>query len=291
MKEYNIFKCTSNENVEIQEKIIKKYKIEFPKAYVNSEEMARLSKSLKIYNNDVICKVPFCSTVEAEAYGALVRLGDEKSGPRISGYIINDFEDLKKINNIDFNKGRIKEVLKALDILTKEKEFVCLAVEGPITIATSLMDSKLFYRLLRKEKNEMDKFLGTIENNIVEYILKGVRKGAKIISYADPVGTIDMIGPKLYGEVSGKITYNILKRLEGRLEKSCLHLCGKTSTSLESLDFIKVTPLVLQNSGIYGQQIKDFMVKYPDNKFIGHWCIKRSWSYKKDNIIWSIELN
>jgi DNA-binding PadR family transcriptional regulator len=56
--------------------------------------------------------------------------------------------------------------------------------------------------------------LEKIENGIINYILEGINYGVDIVSFADPAGTIDIVGPKVYKEVSGKFTYNILKKLE-----------------------------------------------------------------------------
>lgn len=102
-----------------------------------------------------------------------------------------------------------------------------LDIGGPISIATSVMDSQLFYKILRKDRHKIDSLLKLIENSAVEYISEGIKRSADIISFADPAGTIDIVGPKIYKELSGKATYNILKRIENGLGKSVVHLCGK----------------------------------------------------------------
>ncbi|MBU3188478.1 hypothetical protein K9O30_03780 [Clostridium bowmanii] len=55
----------------------------------------------------------FCVTVEAEALGADIKLGDEKVGPRVNKYAFNNVEELKNIEEINFTKGRIHSVLEA----------------------------------------------------------------------------------------------------------------------------------------------------------------------------------
>lgn len=81
-----------------------------------------------------------------------------------------------------------------------------------------------FYKEIRKNKEWTDRLMGAIEDNIVNYMLEGLGRGAKILSYEDPVGSMDIVGPKVYREISGKTTYNILKRIEGQLDGALVHL-------------------------------------------------------------------
>ncbi len=84
---------------------------------------------------------------------------------------------------------------------------------GSFTIITSLVDSRIFYKAMRKNKEMVYDFLKIIEDNIIKYMEEGIARGAKIISYADPVGGAkDIVGPKVYKDFSGKSSYNILKK-------------------------------------------------------------------------------
>lgn len=84
---------------------------------------------------------------------------------------------------------------------------------GSFTIITSLVDSRIFYKAMRKNKEMVYDFLKIIEDNIIKYMEEGIARGAKIISYADPVGAKDIVGPKVYKDFSGKSSYNILKKI------------------------------------------------------------------------------
>ena len=93
---------------EIPKEIIEELKLKFPELHNNSNDMVKLSIEIKKHNNDSLCRVPFCVTVEAEALGADIKLGDEKIGPRVNKYAFNNLEELKDIKEIDFTKGRIQ---------------------------------------------------------------------------------------------------------------------------------------------------------------------------------------
>ncbi|QAT62891.1 methylcobamide--CoM methyltransferase [Acidilutibacter cellobiosedens] len=272
METINIFKCIGNEIDIIPDKLLEKLKISYETANNRASEMAMLSELIKEENKKEYCRLPFCHTVEAEAFGSEV-IFNQRVGNRIGKYRIEDMDSIGSIQQIDLNKGRISEVLKAVSILKKNGENVVLNIGGPISIATSVMDSQLFYKILRKDRHKIDSLLKLIENSAVEYISEGIKRSADIISFADPAGTIDIVGPKIYKELSGKATYNILKRIEKGLGKSVVHLCGKTSTSLEATGLLE-SEIIETEGKDYFQMIQNAKLKRKDIKFIGHWCLK-----------------
>ena len=285
------FKCTSDNLEEIPQSIIESTGLKFPQAHTNKEDLSRLAQELKKYKNDTICRVPFCVTVEAEAMGANIKLGDEKNGPRVNEYGFKNVEELGNIEEIDLGKGMIKEVLDSVEYLRNENEVVALNVEGPFTIISSLIEPRIFYKAIRKNREIVDKFIKVIEDSIVKYILEGIKKGARIISYGDPVGALDIVGPKIYKEVSGKSTYNILKRIEGYLDNCIIHLCGKTSTAFEKIGLSKAEAIEYHEKLTYGEAINDLLRNNKNIKIIGHSCIKRTPFKSKNQIIWNIKLN
>ena len=252
--------------------------------------MALLAKEIKNDTNNKLCIIPFCTTVEAEALGAIIKLGDEKAGPRVKEYIFKSIEDLKKITKIDLKSKRIKQVLDCTQELAGEGEIVCLNVEGPFTIISALIDPVIFYRCLRKDKEAAQGFLKVIEEGIVEYIQEGVKRGAKIISYGDPVGSIDIVGPKVYANVSGKITYDILKRIQNNMDSFIIHLCGRTSTAFEKLGLSTSTPIEFDEEMTYADAICKVIDSRKDVKIIGNACIKKTRLVMKKPIVWSINL-
>lgn len=283
------FKCQSDNLEEIPEGISQELGITFPKVHENSNEMAKLAMAMKRYTKSIISSVPFCTTVEAEAFGGKIKLGDSKAGPRVDSYLFSDSKELENISEIDLSRGRIKEVLNCIEVLSCDKEIVCLNVEGPFTIAASLIDPAVFYRGIRKERAIIENFLQVIENSIDKYILEGVRRGAKIISYGDPAGALDIVGPKIYEELSGKSTYNILKKLEDKLEGSIIHICGKTSTALEKMGLCEARAIEFQGQCTYGEAIIRVMEEMRDIKYIGHSCIKRTKNSSMKTRVWAIE--
>lgn len=284
------FKCIGDNLEEIPTEIIGDLKLEFPELHKSSEDMVRLSIELKKHNNDVLCRVPFCVTVEAEALGADIKLGDEKIGPRVNKYTFNNLEELKDIKETEFTKGRIKQVLAAVESLSGQGEITVLNVAGPMTIIFSLIDPVLFYKGIRKNRGIIDDFMKLIEKITVAYILEGFKRGVSIISYGDPAGDLDIVGPKIYKEISGKATYNVLKAVKQSLNHGIIYICGKTSIALEKMDFIQSECTEYNSQLTYGAAIIELLGKSEELKFIGHMCIKRTPFKMKNSIIWNIKL-
>ncbi len=283
------FECKSDEFEQIPKEIIDSTGLKFPKAHVDIDSMVNLSKQLKEYREDTVCRIPFCVTVESEAMGANVNLGDEKIGPRVSDYMFNSIEELRNIKEIDLTKGRIETVLDSVGKLRNENEIVSLNVEGPFTIISSLIDQRSFYKGMRKNKDIVDECIKVVEDSIVKYILEGIKRGANIISYADPCGSLDIVGPRIYKEISGKSTYNILKRVEDKTENCIIHICGKTSIGLENLGFIESYNVNYNKNYTYGDAICSLLEDKEIN-IIGHSCIKKTNIKTQNSEIWIIKL-
>ena len=273
MKNIRLFKCIGNENDEIPNILLNVLGFHYEEANNDTMKMASLSKAIKEYNNVNYCTLPFCHTIEAESFGSYIVI-DNKIGNHIVKYVINEKDEFDKITKMDLNNGRIQKVFEAISLLKNEGEKVCLNITGPISLATSIMDSQLFYRSIRKEEDSIIKLMEIIEDSIIEFILKGVSLGVDIISYADPTGTIDIVGPKFYQDISGKSTYKILKRIESKLGHTIVHICTKTSKSLEAIGLLESEQIKVQGSN-YGTMIDKVIKNRKDIKFIGHWCMKR----------------
>lgn len=282
MKNIKLLKCIGNENDKIPNTLLNELGFHYEEANNNTMKIIALSKAIKEYNHTNYCTLPFCHTVEAEAFGSSIVI-DNNVGNHIVKYVINEKDEFDKITKIDLSNGRIAKVLEAISVLKNEGEKVCLNITGPTSLATSIMDSQLFYRSIRKEKDSIITLMEIIEDSIVEFILKAVSLGVDIISYADPTGTIDIVGPKFYQDISGKYTYKILKRIESKLGNTIVHICTKTSKSLEAIGLLEIEQIKVEGNS-YCEMIEIARMNNQDIKFIGHWCMKVNKIIINDNI-------
>lgn len=284
------FKCEGENLEQIPEVIVEKTGITFPEAHKDKNQMALLAKEIRAYKNDTMARIPFCVTVEAEALGGDIQLGDAKIGPRVRGYRYENVEEMQQMSEMNLGSGRIKEVLDCVELLSSQGEVVALSVEGPFTIISSLIDLMNFYKGIRNNKAAVTKIIKVVEDSIVNYIIEGLKRGAGIISYGDPVGAMDIVGPKMYEDISGRSSYNILKRVEQYLDGAVIHICGKTSTAFVKLGLAEIIPVEFAADMRYGEAINSALKERKDIKFIGHRCIKKSPYMLGNKVLWGIKL-
>lgn len=285
------FKCSGSYSESIPAEILEKTGCQFPQAHTDMLALACLSQEMKKHKNESVCKLPFCLTIEAEAMGADIKLDDMENGPRVREYVFTRIEEIANIAPINFHQGRIKAVLEAVAKLSSQGETVALNIEGPFTILSSLIEPRILYKAIRKREQSVICGLRIIEENIIAYALQGIEKGVKILSYADPVGAIDIIGPQIYKLHSGRASYNILKKLTCTPHNAVIHLCGKTSTALERYGFCQSFQQDHDDTVTYFEAISELISDRNQTPIIGNSCFRqitwKRWAPK----IWQISLN
>jgi MtaA/CmuA family methyltransferase len=280
------FQCPGDNLEQIPEEVVRETGATFPGAHTDQDSMAALAKALRKYRKDALARVPFCLTVEADALGAHIKLGNALTGPRVENYAFSSVEEMSDLQDLDITGGRIGAVLNAVGILAEAGEQVALSVEGPFTIISSLIDPMIFYRDLRKDPSRIREILAVLEKGIVRYCLEGVKRGATIISYADPVGSMDILGPKVYRDFSGPSSRRIIKRVQAEAAPVLIHLCGKTSTSLEKTGLARSYPIPAGDAPTYGQAMSRLIDQLTEPAVIGHQCIKWSSRRMAQPVIW-----
>lgn len=272
MGEIKDFKCTYDNSEGIRAEITKDLDITFPDAYMHSDTMVTLSKALRKADGAKICELPFCHTVEAEAMGGIVNMGNEIAGPRAGEYICTELEELLELPEIDFTKGRILEVLKACQKLREQGEHVVFEVSGPFTILNVLIDARYVFKGLRKKPEVVEKVFWKLGNEILKYMELVKEYGGELISYADSSGGLNILGPKMLEEVTLNFTYPFLKKAEKIADdKTMLLLCPKTTLALCGTGKAHFVDHRLEAPVAYSQACIDMVGKV---NIAGQMCIK-----------------
>ncbi len=239
--EVKLYKCSAT-----NEPNSRKYMIEsgavFPSIYMDSEKLAEAVKKASSLKFSVL---PLCNTLAAEALGADVNLGDNSIEPFIETYKYSSIDNFH-FDNEKLQSERISIILEVIKNLTDSGYTVSFNLDGPITILASLIDSMKLFKSFRKEPALLKKAIDHLTDLIVDLGYRALDSGASVISYSDSSGTIDLIGPKYYGEFCVPANTRILSSLSDYILKnkldSIIHLCGKTSSSLYSTDSIEIIP-------------------------------------------------
>lgn len=267
------FKCTYDNISENSPEIARKLGLIFPDAYLHADTMATLSKANKEKTGNAICILPFCHTVEAEAMGGSITLGNEIAGPRAKEYVYMNYEELVNLPDINLKEGRIHEVLLACKMLKEQGEYVALEVCGPITILNVLIDTKYIFKGMRKKPELMKQVFEKIGNEMLRYMEEAKKYGVDFISYADSAGGVNILGPKMAEQMVDDFTYEFLKSAEKLADdKTMIMLCPKTTFALLGTNKAELVDVKLSRPLKYTQGCIEALGRV---KIVGQQCIKK----------------
>lgn len=268
------YKCRYLNGSEAESSAMESSGLKFPEAHCNAKDIALLSKSIKSAQNGAFCCVPFCHTVEGEAMGATINLGDAVNGPRAKSYCCDSLEDLLSLPDIDVTTGRISEVIKASAQLKQEGEEVVLYLSGPFTILNVLIDPTRVFKTFRKEPEVMVSVFEKLEIQLLNYVQAMKNVGVTIVSYADSSGGLNILGPKFFEKTMEHFTVKFLKKLSDTLgDEGLIILCPKTTLGLissgrASWGFVDVSPEITYQQAVIKAKGKV--------QIVGETCLKNT---------------
>lgn len=277
------YKCTYSNSVGISAEVTAGLGLEFPDAYMHSDTMQTLARAIKKHDDSDFCLLPFCRTVEAEAMGAVLNYGDANTGPRAKDPICSNMDEVLALPEIDFSKGRIREVLDACAQLKREGENVCLEVTGPFTILNALMEPRLVFKAYRKDREKMVAVFNKLGDQLLDYIKEGKKSGVDVFIFSDSAGSLDILGPKFLTNAVEDFYYPFLLKVRELMDDTCIFLlCPKFIYAMvdtgyaeftehqleEGVDFLKAMLEMKGKASIAGQVcIKNVGVKLAHGKF------------------------
>ena len=227
------FQCTYENASGINGEITKDLGLTFPDAYLKAESIAVLAKAIKEYEDADFCELPFCHALEAEAMGASINYGDEKSVPRRAEYLYKKAEQLKDLPEMDFTSGRMYETLKACRILKDQGERVVFEITGPFSMLNVMMDVAYMFKELRKHKEDMVSALKFIGTQIIRYVDELQKYGVDVIQYADAICSVSILGEETVAEMMEVFTFDLIREMRDHIQgDTMLLLCPKTTFAL-----------------------------------------------------------
>lgn len=286
------YKCLPENEAGVDASKLEELSIKYPEVHTDHIQMKNLSKLIQEEEGTSYCKLPFCSTLEGEALGGIINLGDQRTGPRGKDYAYSKIDELTDLGSIDFDSGRMNEVLKACVLLKNQGEKVMLSVSGPFTILNLLIEPRYVFKGFKKNPEHMYEVLEHIKDQIVNMVLEAKKRGVDIISYGDSVGGMNILGPDLLASITEIFTYPLLKELEEVIgDEMIIHLCPKTALALVGTEKAVFNDVDLSHISKGKLTYHEAMIGGIGSiKFIGERCVKNSAHVLENGIIRSISL-
>lgn len=213
----------------INRSVIDRLGIPLPAAHYSGMMMAELAAAAFDMIGFDNVGLPLCLTVEAEALGAKVDMGDTTVLPHIIAFPDVSIEEI--IDNALpalLNHGRLPQVLRAVELVhnMKPQAPVMVNLAGPATLTASLIRPSDMIQLAKKDPGFLNRLLEGIISFLCAYAEALVENGADIIMINEPAARSgSYMGFDLFHNVVPYL--NELSRyahLGGA--KLLLHVCG-----------------------------------------------------------------
>jgi uroporphyrinogen-III decarboxylase len=221
-----------------------------------------------------IAEFPDNFHAEAAAFG--VETGVTLNGFPAPGHVWTEPSMLNNLPMLDKTPS-IQSILQAMEKFPPDKT-VLLKVNCPYSILASLVEPSLFYRWLRKNKNQLHTALAAITSGLAAYILKALKKGIKLLSFADPYANMRTLGRGHYNEFAAHYLVSLLNMMLHNNENTSglIHVCPYNSIALEELNLITTNRVrIPYGSANYIGLIDCYIKSSPLRNIIiaGHQCI------------------
>ncbi len=250
----------------IVQDIMEKSQCLWPEAHNDALKMADLSYTLNEAGGFENYGVPFCMTVEAEAIGAQVNMGDLACEPHVDESLLLSSAQVNMLNPLQINCGRVKTVLNAIKILRAKDTDVPIIgnLTGPISVAGMVLDMSVLLKEFRKAPENVEKLLSFISDNLTVFGQAQIASGADAVCISEPSGTGEILGPQYFERYTVKHINKILDALE--VPVKIVHICGNLKSVYEILPQIHCD-IFSFDAMVPIREIKDHL---PDKSLMGN---------------------
>ncbi len=206
----------------------------WPDAHTDAKKMAELGGSLYELAGLECARIPFDLTIEADAMGCRVDMGTEDRTPQVTKSPFDKSSDIKVPDDF-LDRGRIKVVLKAIEILKKNymnKVPIIVGMTGPLTLAGQLLGIENLVRYMRSRPNEVESAMDEVLEASFQYAEAICDKEPDVICVADPTSAPDLIDPLQFK----KLVKPRLEDLSNSITTNkVLHICGSTEPIIRDM--------------------------------------------------------
>ena len=206
----------------------------WPEAHKDPEMIVKLGASLYEYAGVECIRIPFCLTVEAEALGADVNLGNKERTPEVEGSPFNSADEID-IPDDFLEQGRIPTVIKAIE-LAKEKYGgevpIIVGVCGPFTLTGQLLGVENLVRMLMNETEQVEEGLETSLDACMDYADLIVEAEPDAICMPEPTASPELLNPMQFGTLVKGALQDYAEVID---IPKILHICGTTQPIVKDM--------------------------------------------------------
>jgi len=199
----------------------------WPAAHSDPDAMVRLAVAMHDATRFDNVALPFCMTIEAEAYGAPVDLGSMTVQPKVEREIL-PADGGGDLPAPDFRGGRAAVLLAALARVRALRPDVAVIgnLVGPFSLLGLLCDPLQLLRWVRRRPDLVERRMARIADDLAGFGLRQAEAGADAICIAEPTATGEILGGELFGRCVLPHLVRTVDRLRGAGVGVIVHICG-----------------------------------------------------------------
>lgn len=234
---------------------MKETETSWPEAHKDPEQMAKLGASLHELAGLECARIPFCLTVEAEAMGAEVELGNNERTPEVKSTPFESAEDIEPPEDF-LDNGRIPVVLEAIDIIKEEYPElpVVVGVTGPFTLTGHLLGIENLVRLIKTNPTEVEEALENCLDVCMDYVEEIMEHEPEVICVAEPTASPELIDPIQFKTMIKPVLEDFAGFIES---KKVLHICGSTQDIITDMVSIGFDGISIEEAVNLEKAVKD----------------------------------
>ncbi|MGB9201273.1 methylcobamide:CoM methyltransferase MtaA [Methanobacterium sp.] len=213
---------------------MEKTDVYWPEAHINADMMAILGSSLHELAGLECARIPFCLTVEAEAMGCTVDLGNIERTPQITETPFRTASDIEVPTDF-LNKGRIPVVLEAIKRLKEDYGDtlpIIVGITGPFTLTGHLLGVENMLRDMKMRPGDIENAIDNSLDACMDYAEAISQAEPDIICVAEPTAAPELIDPLQFKTI-------VKPRLEDLANvirtKKILHICGSSQPIIHDM--------------------------------------------------------
>ena len=230
-----IYQCKSEDAPSLVP-ILEELGVSYEETLRDGAAMARAAERVREVNGMNHVVVPLSECLMTACLGTAITW-DPELGDRVAKEVFSDWSEAEAFRSESIRREMLDPLFEAIKMLKERGARIVVNVTGPIALMSGLLPTEAVYRAMPKRKDPFPRLMSIVEDFIAEHIARLDALGPELIYLADSVGSLDLVGPRLFRQVSGPSYLRVLKRAEGLATP--IYMCPKNMTSLFSVGFLE----------------------------------------------------
>lgn len=169
---------------------------------------------------------PIVGTMEGELAGMML----DKNANLRRFMELDSIDELYNLKDFDFNLEHFICLEKAM---AGEEAPICFKLNGLLSFVSQVIDISKFLLAFRKKLNK-EEIYAYYRRNVLDLLLKLDEDKVKLISLADPILSVETVGPKLVKEVVNDFYFPLINDIL-QFTNFKVHICPKLGFALSDL--------------------------------------------------------